>query len=248
MSDSSRYGASFADVYDDWYGDRPFEELAAFVSQRCGARREVLELGVGTGLMAEALTNHSMRVVGMDASAAMLEKLTEKPHLSAVTALLGDVSDPAQYPQAKFGAILAVFNLLANLTGDGAPQRCFTAVADHLSSDGVFVVESFVPAPLLERERSLETRSVDNDRVVLIASEADPQTRIVHGAHLEFSADGSVFRPWQVRLISIEELDALATTAGLHLIERFEDVSLTPFVDGESTHHLSVYAARRGIR
>ena len=33
----------------------------------------------------------------------------------------------------------------------------------------------------------------------------------------------------------------MAAEAGLQLVERFEDLAGTPFVDGESSHHVSVY-------
>ena len=37
------------------------------------------------------------------------------------------------------------------------------------------------------------------------------------------------------------QLDGLAAAAGLQLLERWEDATGTPFTDGSSSRHLSVY-------
>ena len=66
------YGEAFAEVYDAWYGqvsDAP--AVARYLAGRTGTG-PVLELGVGTGRLAQPLVEAGLRVVGLDASAAML--------------------------------------------------------------------------------------------------------------------------------------------------------------------------------
>lgn len=74
----STYGDAFADVYDEWYppgeeADRVVDALA-----RLAAGGPVLELGCGTGRLCLPLVDRGLVVVGLDASQAMLDRLTAK--------------------------------------------------------------------------------------------------------------------------------------------------------------------------
>jgi len=240
-SDVGRYGRSFADVYDAWYADAPADGLVAFVAARAPTGADVLELGVGTGRVALPLADAGFRVAGIDASAEMLDRLAAKPGSERVTARLADAADVDAYPPASADVVLAVFNLLFNLTGPDDQARCLLGCARALRPGGRLIVEAFVPDVVVERRTDLVTRSVDDGGVVLIATDADPATQIVHGSHIEITEHGTRLRPWRVKVATPDALDALAAAAGLTLDERHEDVDETPFVEGESTHHVSVY-------
>ncbi len=239
--DPGTYGRSFADVYDDWYADVPTNELVSFVSSRLPPAAAVLELGVGTGRVASALADAGFAVTGLDSSAEMLAHLAAKPNSAAVATIVGDAADPAVYPADTFDAVLAVFNLVFNLTTAEGQAQCLAASAAALRPGGLVIVEAFVPEVIIERRRDLVTRSVEPGRVVLIATDTDPATQVVMGNHVELSDGGTRLRPWSIRVATPTELDAMAATAGLELAERFEDWAAAPFVAGESTHHVSVY-------
>jgi len=64
------------------------------------------------------------------------------------------------------------------------------------------------------------------------------------GHFIEFT-DGDVvrLRPWTIRYLHIDEMDAMASAAGLELHQRFADWSHTPFrVDADN--HVSIYRRR----
>ncbi len=241
VADSGRYGRSFADVYDEWYADAPTDSLVEFVRARVAPGSDLLELGIGTGRVALALAAAGYRVTGIDSSPEMLDRLAAKPGADAVAAILGDAADAAVYPSSGVDAVLAVFNLLFNLTGADDQRRCLAAAAGALAPGGILVVEAFVPDPITERRRELVTRSVDGARVVLIATDADPDEQTIDGGHIEITEHGTRLRPWRIRVTTPAGIDAMAAEAGLQLVERFEDLAGTPFVDGESSHHVSVY-------
>lgn len=243
--DPSRYGRSFADVYDDWYDDAPIGALVSFLAERLTPGARILELGVGTGRVALPLAAAGFDVVGLDSSPEMLERLAAKPGGSAITAVTGDAADAAAYPDGPFDAVVAVFNLLFNLTADRAQQACLTAAAGVLAPDGALVIEAFVPRPIEGRTRELATRTVADDRVVLIATDAEAASGIVRGNHVELSEGGVRLRPWAVRMASPAAIDEMATAAGLRLDERVEDAGGSPYVDGDSAHHLSLYRRSR---
>lgn len=240
-ADPERYGRSFADVYDEWYASTPADGLVAFVTARAAAGAAVLELGVGTGRLALPLAAAGYAVTGLDASSEMLERLAAKPGGGAVTPLLADAADPDAYPPDSADVVLAAFNLVFNLCGPGDQAACLRGCARALRPDGVLILEAFVPEVVTERRTDLVTRSVDAGGVVLIATDTDPADQVTHGAHIEITETGTRLRPWRIRVATPDTLDALAADAGLVLTERWADTSGTPFVEGDSTHHLSVY-------
>ena len=238
------YGDSFADVYDDWYeGITDAEataELVAELAATAGASR-VLELAVGTGRLAVPIAARGLDVVGIDASPAMLAKLKARDGAGAVTAVLGDMVD--DLPDGPFAVALVAYNSLFNLESAERQRACFAAVADRLVPGGRFVVEAFVPD-----ERSgpaISVRSVSATEVVLSIAQHDVAGQRAHGQFVQFlDGDRVRLRPWSIRYAPPAELDEMAATSGLQLVDRWEDVHRHPFED-ESVQHVSVYALTR---
>lgn len=68
-----------ADDYDETRGgESRAQAVAARLAERLPRRRPVLEVGVGTGIVARAVRNHGFEVVGLDLSMPMLRKAHER--------------------------------------------------------------------------------------------------------------------------------------------------------------------------
>lgn len=231
------YGDSFADVYDDWYAG--ITDLEGTVDRvlALASGGPVLELGVGTGRIALALAAQGAEVVGVDASAAMLDVLRSKPGADRVRTVLGDMAECDRLVDGPVAVVLVAFNTFFNLTTEAAQRRCFGAVAALLGPGGSMLVEAFVPgnAPA-ETERRLTTSRVDLDRVVLTATEHEPDAQVVTGQHIDVTAAGTRLRPWRIRYAHPHQLDAMATDAGLVLVERAGGWRGEPFDDGSAVH------------
>ena len=256
LHDPSRYGEAFADVYDDWYADSFDTEGAVAMLTGLAGPGPVLELGVGTGRLALPLADAGLTVVGLDASPAMFEQLTAKPGAAGVHTLLADMAEvgPAvaaaaaagdDIPTAGYRLVFCAYNTFLNLDTEDAQRRCLAGCADLLAPDGAVVIEAYVPAPPEGVPRtSLDVARVTTDAVVLTATEHDPVAQVVTGQHVELR-DGTVrLRPWRVRYLTPEQLDALAADAGLVLVDRWQDWRGTPF-DDDSDTHVSVYRPGR---
>src|SRR5262245_25479592 len=85
---ASTYGDEIADFYDGLHGDVEPRVIAALVELAGGG--PALELGIGTGRLALPLSQRGVRVVGIDASAAMVAKLRGKPGGAAIPVTMGD--------------------------------------------------------------------------------------------------------------------------------------------------------------
>jgi SAM-dependent methyltransferase len=239
------YGEVFADVYDRWYpritdAEACATRLVALLEDLGGG--PLLELGVGTGRLALPLAARGVEVTGLDSSAAMLQALAGKePSISTVRADMAEVGS-LDLGRSPFAIVLVAYNTLFNLPDEEAQRRCLTGAATHLRVGGRLVVEAFVPpdADSEGRADDVSVRSIEVDEVVLTATLHDPAAQTIAGQHVQITERGIRLRPWRVRYLHLAQLDALATEAGLSLVERWRDWDGSPF-DDDSSVHVSVY-------
>ena len=238
------YGERWADVYDDWYGGvSDVDGTVARIGDLAAGRR-VLELGVGTGRLAIPLAANGADVTGLDASPEMLARLRAKPGGRDVKLVIGDMAAPPL--RGPFGVAFAAFNTFFNLPTPEAQRRCVEQVASLLQPDGVLVVEGLLPGDELDAPAGdVAPRTIALDRVVLTVSRHEPHEQTITGQHVEITETGIRLRPWVVRYVRPEQLDALAAGAGLSLVERWGGWRREPFDPG-GAGHVSVYGFSRG--
>jgi SAM-dependent methyltransferase len=232
------YGDSFADVYDDWYADVSDIEATVACLEQLAGTNPVLELGVGTGRIARPLAATGVEVWGVDASPAMLRGLNGAP----VQRLVGDMAHLPFAPAPRFGVVFAAYNTFLNLADEADQAACLRQVAALIRPGGVVAIEAFVPArDVPAGPGPVSTQTVALDRVVLAAADHDPVTQVITGQHIELR-DGRApkLRPWRLRYLHPEQLDALAEAAGLRREYRWSDWSGSPF-RSDSDAHVTIY-------
>jgi len=240
------YGQSFAEVYDEWYRDSFDTDGAVDALETLARGGPILELGVGTGRLALPLAIRGSRVVGIDASSEMLERLAATDCSGLVTAVCGDMSDvEASLRNAglydRFTLIFCAFNTLLNLSDQSAMTRCLTASRELLTPDGLFVVEAFVPIDSDTIPRSsLSPAIVSTDAAVFIQTSFENDSLVLNGRHIEIRPGNVTSRPWSIALYGPEHIDVAAQQAGLTLMDRWSDWTGSAFTD-ESSTHISIY-------
>ncbi len=237
------YGEAFADVYDDWY--ERISDVDATVARvtALAAGGPVLELGVGTGRLALPLAEAGVETWGIDASTAMLTRLRAKPGGPALRLVQADMAAPALAATGRFAVVFCAYNTFFNLLTAEAQQACVTWSARALADGGRLAIEAFVPTDEDETpEGPVALRSVDDDHVVLSVATRDVSAQMVAGQFVELSDAGVRLRPYRIRYLFPEQLDAMAAEAGLGLVERSATWGGDPFT-ADSANHVSVYAA-----
>jgi SAM-dependent methyltransferase len=234
----STYGDRIADVYDAWFHP-PSDPGAAvdFLAELAGSG-PALELAIGTGRIALPLATRGVEIRGIDASTAMVDKLREKPGGGDIPVAMGDFTDVAM--EGRFRLVFVVFNTLFALLTQDDQRRCVRNVADHLTDDGVFVVEAFVPdLARFDRGQRVQTHKLDTGRVFLDVSLHHPENQRVSVQLVVLGESGFRMFPVELRYVWPSELDLMAELAGLRLRERWGDWNREPFT-GEGKH-VSVY-------
>src|SRR5262245_32757955 len=196
--EASTYGDRIAGVYDRIAQPPSDAETAATFLAARARGGPALELGIGTGRVALPLARRGVEVHGIDASAAMVARLRAKPGGQHLPVTIGNFEDLAI--GRRFSLVFVVFNTFFGLPSQEAQVRCFARVAEHLTDDGVFVIEAFVPdLTLFDQNQRVDVRQVGADSVELTVSLHDPVAQRANSAHVLLSADGIGLYPVQVR-------------------------------------------------
>ncbi len=233
---------SFGDDVAAMYGDaRRGDEIAAvaFLEALAG-RGPVLELAIGTGRIALPLAARGIRVDGIDISSAMIAQLRAKAGGDRLSVTLGNFAEVG-VPDT-YSLIFIVWNSLFNLLTQEEQMRCFANVADHLTDDGSFVVEAYMPTFLyrLRNDQYADAESIRVDEVRLDVLRHDIATQMIEESHVSLSAAGVHLNPVVQRYAWPSELDLMARIAGLRLKERWGGWKREPF-ESNSGVHVSVY-------
>ena len=200
----------------------------------------VLELAIGTGRIGLPLAQRGLSVSGIELSVDMVAQLRRKPGGIDIPVTIGDF---AEVPvEGEFRLIFVVFNTIYNLLSQEKQVRCFENVAQHLSSDGVFVIEAEMPSDFVcSRNRQyVDAERVDVDEVSLDVARFDISTQLLDESHVRITENGITLSPIVTRYIWPSEMDLMARIAGLRLHARYGGWLGEQF-GNESRRHISVY-------
>ncbi len=235
------YGEAFADVYDEWYERISDVDATVTAVSALAGGGPVLELGVGTGRLALPLAGRGVETWGLDASPAMLARLQAKPEAATVRTVQGDMAAPPLRPGPRFAVVFCAYNTFFNLLTTDAQATCLRACAALLRPGGRLAIEAFVPLDGDQTpEGPVSVRSISADEVVLSVAARDASAQTVTGQFVELRESGVRLRPYRIRYLYPHQLDELAASVGLSLVDRWADWGGAPF-DGDSPNHVSVY-------
>jgi len=236
------FGEETAEIYDVEPDAGHRNETLVTVSflESLAGGGPALELAIGTGRVALPLAARGIRVEGIDFSPPMVARLRAKPGGDQIAVTMGNFADVPV--QGTYRLIFVVFNTLFNLLTQDDQVRCFQNVAAHLTDDGSFVVEAFVPTSLtrLRNDQYVETEAIAVNEVWLDVGRHDPVTQRLEESHVVLSREGVRIYPIVTRYAWPSELDLMARIAGLRLKDRWSGWNREPFTSTSSTH-VSVY-------
>ncbi|MER8651506.1 class I SAM-dependent methyltransferase [Mesorhizobium sp. M1121] len=234
------YGEDWASLYEEYTGVRgkiaEANEAAAFL-ERYASGSSALELGIGDGRVAVPLSEHGVRVEGIDNSDSMLELLAKRT--DRVTAWNGDIANFRS--EKRYNLVYCVYNTFRQLFTREAQLACLRSVAEALDDQGILVIELDVPAldGFVNGQRTT-TLLLDQENTILHAEVHEPLSQSLVSTLLWFCGTSVRRLPNRVRYVYHQELDTMAECVGLELADRWGDWTRGAFTEG-SKRHISAY-------
>lgn len=136
---------SFAEVYDTFMDNVPYEEWAEYLAELLQEYDIedglVLDLGCGTGSLTEILATKGYDMIGADGSAEMLEIAMEKKAQSGhdILYLLQDMREFELYGTVR--AVVSVCDCVNYITDEKELEQVFRLVNNYLDPEGVFIFD-----------------------------------------------------------------------------------------------------------
>jgi SAM-dependent methyltransferase len=244
MTSSEVWDEATAEEYDEdsatMFAPHVLGPAVDFLADLAGSGA-ALELAVGTGRVAVPLLQRGVPVSGIELSAAMEAVLRRKVGESRLPVVVGDMAT-ATVP-GTFSLVYLVWNSISNLRTQAEQVECFRNAARHLSADGRFVIELFVPPLRRLPPGQLVAPSLDGDHLVVDTFDLVAQSCTSH--HYRTRGDGTVtHRAGRFRYLWPAECDLMARLAGLELEARYADWHRSPFTS-DSESHVSVWCRAR---
>lgn len=142
MSDATRFFDAIAKRYDRVYArssDELRERMTRLLEWIGPAPRDVLDLGVGTGLELPRLLDAGHRVTGIDVSAEMIAVCNQRSR--KIPCVRADFWEGLPSDDGAFDAVIALFGTLAHAPSPSAYGALAREVARVLRPRGVFYAE-----------------------------------------------------------------------------------------------------------
>ena len=136
---------SFAEVYDTFMDNVPYEEWAEYLAELLQEYDIedglVLDLGCGTGSLTEILATKGSDMIGADGSAEMLEIAMEKKAQSGhdILYLLQDMREFELYGTVR--AVVSVCDCVNYITDEKELEQVFRLVNNYLDPEGIFIFD-----------------------------------------------------------------------------------------------------------
>ena len=258
MRATSEYD-NFADIYQVWTDTAASTEanLAFYVDAYVNEPGPVVELGVGDGRIAVAAASRGQSVIGVDLSAAMLERCRRRAAaagvLDRITLLNADFRDFRLDQPA--GLIALPYHSLGHLLSLDDKRRAIAHVFSQLRPGGRFVFDDFLMTPSLAAHmRQVQLRAEYQlpsgaDALLWVTSLVDEPSQSIRVVTWEDELDSEgALAQRRYRRLSLSWLEpsqarTLLAEAGFEITSCFGAFDGTPFA--EATAHEQIWIARR---
>lgn len=223
---SEVFGSAYADAYDALYTDKDYGEESRLIERLIqiygnGRVRTVLDLGCGTGNHALPLAQRGYEVVGVDRSAAMLDRARQK-------AITGQFNAKAKFYQddicsfrveRSFDAALMMFAVLGYQLENERVLAALRTARKHLAPGGLFIFDVWYGPAVL--------REGPSERVKVIPTDRGQILRVASG---KLAIERHLCRV-SYRLWRLEEERLVGQTEETHLMRYFFPLELDLFLE-----------------
>lgn len=223
------------DLASGWSPDRDF-----YLALGGTAPQSILDLGCGTGLLADAYAARGHDITGVDPASAMLDAARRKPHGATIEWVCATAE--AYRSPKRFDLIVMTGHAFQVLLTDADVGAAFATMREHLKPGGRIVFESRNPA--------IDWRAGWNRDLVIdrrSGARAERRFLAMDGDRMTFEwrylfPDETLVSTSVLRFLSRAEIEERLTAAGLDVEKVLGDWDASPF--DERTSHEMIFFAR----
>lgn len=246
----TNYAGRYAELYDLFYGDKPYAEEARFIHdciQKFSAHptREILELACGTGRHALELEKFAYHITATDRSPDMLEVARRRAAEtgSKVIFALADMGN-LQLPAKEYDAAVCLFDSIGYLQTDNAILDALGEIRSHLRSGGLFIFEFWHAPAMLNQYSRTRVRKVKTEHGVIVRTSETSLDRENGLASVTYTVDEqdknrthSTFRETHInRFFSVDEIESLVSSAELEPLKFFAGFDQQASITDDTWH------------
>lgn len=223
---STFYNAALSQIHDQYYGDIAWNaahEILRHTTNRPPENKRLIDLGCGSGIVAEVLCHAEFDVIGVDISPEMLAIAQKRaPNAKFICTSLFDYTLP------KADVICAIGESINYLVGASSENRSITDFFDRiyssLTSDGLFVFDFLTP----QVDRSKPCRMFEQtDTTLFVETTVSDITQILERRITFFVQKGNPnenqyekhYEIHRQQLFEPRFLQSLLEKIGFHIIE-----------------------------
>ena len=227
---------AIARLYDPW-SLSVVEDIDFYVEEALASGGPVVELACGTGRIAVPVAQAGIAVIGVDASAGMLEVARERGAAVGVDARLdlrlGDLREPPVSERVPL--VLIPFRSLLHMTTEADRERALAAAHELLEPDGRLVFDVFAPGA--EDMDETHGRWLEREPGIFERADWDAAERTLTLSVRRGEEASTMLLAW----LSPLEWRRLLERAGFEVEEQYGWFDRRPYTDEEDV----VFVARR---
>lgn len=167
---------NYAHYYDLLYRDKDYAGEVQFVHKLlqnyAPSTKSILELGCGTGSHAVLLAKQGYQVHGVDLSADMLKRASDRlSHLptelaSRLEFSQGDIRNIRINKQ--FDAVISLFHVISYQTTNEDLQAALATAKIHLKPSGIFIFDCWYGPAVLSDRPSVRVKRLEDEQISVI--------------------------------------------------------------------------------
>lgn len=222
--------ADYSRCYDLLYAGKDYaaevEYVIGHIKKHHPKASSVLELGCGTGRHARLLAKHGFRVHGVDLSAEMVQ-VAQSNHQHAESNVTFEIADVRSLRLGRvFDCVISLFHVMSYQTSNEDIRNAFRTAAEHTSSDGLFIFDSWYGPGVLTDPPAVRVKRASSDQLSLIRlaePTIDPSTNVVQVDYsMHVTEDNPPRQRWiseshRMRYFFVPEIELMLEEAGYRL-------------------------------
>lgn len=221
---------SFAQVYDLFMDNIPYEEWASYVKELLAEQGVeqglVLDLGCGTGSLTELLAEAGYDMIGVDCSEDMLEMALEKRERSGqdILYLLQDMREFELYGTVR--AVVSICDSMNYLLEYEDLVQVMRLANNYLDPGGVFIFDLNTEYKYRELMGDSTFAEAREESSFIWENFYDQEERVNEYALTLFIKEGELYRRFEEthyqKCYSLEEIRQAAQEAGMEFVAAYD--------------------------